>query len=71
MKPKTQPLAEFFSRARDLLTHQFRVAIPGTIGFGRSTVRFDLEIKDSQIEQTPEARLWRGTLTAWPRLFYV
>jgi hypothetical protein len=24
----------------------------------------DLEIKDSEIEQAPEARLWRGTLTA-------
>src|SRR6266436_9877270 len=74
---RSRPLAEFpgpnfLRHTRGLLRDKFRVAIPVTIGFGRSTVRFaTLRSKIRKLSRPPEARLWRGTLTAWPRLFYV
>jgi hypothetical protein len=40
---------------------------PAQSDLGRSTVRFATK----KFSRHPEARLWRGTQNAWPRLFYV
>jgi hypothetical protein len=56
--------------ARCLLAGGFHVAISGTIGFGRSTVRFaTLRLKTRTDFRKPVCGVARAK--AWPRLFYV
>jgi hypothetical protein len=72
-RPQALPRrTDFLWHTKGLLTRNFRVAITGTIGLGRSTVRFvTLKSKNRNLIRLPEAGLWRGTREAWPRLFYV
>jgi hypothetical protein len=50
----------------------FVLQYPSQSDLGRSTVRFATwKLKTRKFRRHPEARLWRGTRKAWPRLFYV